>query len=46
MDTRRVEEIKERMRQKTTDELLAIWTKSDRNEWSEHAFEAIKPILI
>lgn len=38
-------QIKEKMEQKTTDELLAIWTKNDQSEWSEEAFAAIGQVL-
>lgn len=40
-----VEEVKERMQQKTNDELLSIWTKNDREQWSDDAFEAVKQVL-
>lgn len=33
------------MKEKSTEDLLAIWTKNDRNEWSEGAFEAIRQVL-
>lgn len=38
-------EVKKHMEQKTTDELLSIWIKNDREEWSNDAFEAVKQIL-
>ncbi len=34
------------MDQLGTDELLAIWTKNDRVEWTDNAFEAIKETLL
>lgn len=40
-----VDQIKERMQQKSDDELLAVWTKKDKTEWSEDAFEAVRQIL-
>jgi hypothetical protein len=38
-------EITSNMRDKTTEELLAIWTKHDRQEWSDQAFDAISQVL-
>jgi hypothetical protein len=35
------DQIAQEMRQKTTEELLAIWTRNDRGQWSEAAFNAI-----
>src|SRR5688572_18652885 len=31
---------------KETDELLEIWEKNDRTDWSEFAFESIREILL
>ena len=45
LNAKMVEEAKGWMLQKTIEELVAIWTKHDRNEWSEEAFEAIKQIF-
>ncbi len=42
----RVKEIAANMRGKPTDELLVIWNKNDREEWSEDAFGAIKQVLV
>ncbi len=41
-----IAEIKKHMEQKTTDELLSIWIKNDREELSNDAFEAVKLILL
>lgn len=46
MKTKMAAEIKKQMEQKTTDELLSIWIKNDREEWSNDAFEAVKLILL
>jgi len=40
-----VEGIKQVLNEKTTEELLDIWTKNDRSEWREEAFVAIQSIL-
>lgn len=45
MNPKMVEEIKGRLREKTSEELAAIWTKNDRSEWSEEAFQAIRQLL-
>jgi len=45
MNTRMAGEIKARIQEKTTDELLSIWTKNDRDEWSEETFEGIRQVL-
>lgn len=37
--------IKENIKSKTSDELVSIWVKNDREEWSDSAFEAIKQVL-
>ena len=39
-------EIAASMRQKTTEELLAIWTKNDRQQWPDMAFAAISRIFV
>lgn len=39
------EQIRIRMEQKTTEELLDIWKKNDRGEWTDAAFEVIRGIL-
>ena len=46
MAAKREDLIAASMRQKNTDELLAIWTANDRREWSDTAFEAISQVLI
>lgn len=40
------EQIYRNMNTKDTEELLEIWQKNDRVEWSETAFEMIKEILV
>jgi hypothetical protein len=45
MSTKTMDEITQSMGQKTTEELLAIWGKNDRKEWSDDAFEAIRQVL-
>jgi hypothetical protein len=42
---RLVDDIAERMRDKTSEELVSIYTKNDRVEWSDFAFEAIRRVL-
>jgi hypothetical protein len=39
-------QISERMKVKETDELLGIWRKGDREEWTEMALDVVKEILI
>ena len=39
-------EIKERMSQKSSADLISIWRANDRMEWADDAFTAIKEILI
>ena len=38
--------IRQKMREKDTEELLAIWKGNDREEWTEEAFEAVREILV
>jgi len=45
MNPKMLDEIKSRMNQKTSEELAVIWSKNDRREWSDEAFEAIRLIL-
>lgn len=45
MNDQRSEEIKKRMNEKTTEELLQIWVTNNHYEWSDDAFIAIKQIL-
>lgn len=40
------QEIFRRMKDKETEELLEIWKKNDRGEWSDDAFAAIHDILL
>ena len=40
-----VSEIHRRMGTRTTEELLQIWKKNDRKEWSDAAFEAVQLVL-
>jgi hypothetical protein len=41
MNSTFADQIVENMRQKPTEELLAIWARNDREQWSDAAFEAI-----
>lgn len=41
-----VESIRVNLREKSTEELLEIWKKNNREEWSDEAFEAIKELLV
>lgn len=45
MDTKRIAEIKVRMSEKSSADLLAIWRANDRTEWANDAFTAIREIL-
>lgn len=45
MSAIRIDEIKTRMEQKSNEELLEVWIKNDREEWSDDAFEAIREVL-
>lgn len=38
-------QIKSRMEQLSSEELLQIWTKNDRDEYAEHTFDIIREIL-
>ncbi len=40
-----VEQIRKRMEDKSTEELLEIWQKHDTDEWSSEAFDAIQQVL-
>ena len=40
------QQIYNRMQEKETEELLDIWKRSDRDEWSDDAFEIIHNILL
>ncbi len=42
---KRIEDIADKMRTRTTEDLTAIWTKNDRKEWSDDAFDAINMVL-
>lgn len=46
MDKKIVEQIRENMDPKSTDELVKIWKENDREQYSEAAFEAIKQLLL
>lgn len=46
MSKRLVDEIKKRMTERSTADLLAIWTENNLDEWSSYAFEAIRQILL
>jgi len=45
MDNSLRHEIHNRMNLKETDELLEIWQKNDRAEWSEEAFDVVRDVL-
>ena len=45
MNMKMVEDIRQNLANKTSDELLNIWKENDRQRWSESAFEAVKQIL-
>jgi hypothetical protein len=45
-DAELLKTIYQQMQLKDTDELLAIWSKNDRLEWSEEAFSIIHEILL
>ncbi len=45
MNDQRTEEIKKRMEEKTTEELLQIWVTNNRSEWSDDAFNVVRQIL-
>lgn len=45
MDTKIVRTIRDRMQEKSTQELVEIWTQNDRTQWTEYAFEAIRQLL-
>jgi hypothetical protein len=40
-----IEDIYSKMKEKSTEELLKIWTENDKAQYSEEAFEAIKQLL-
>lgn len=40
-----IEDIQEVFKDKTTEELLSVYKKNNRNEWSDDTFDAIKNIL-
>ncbi|MGD0077350.1 MAG: hypothetical protein ABSB91_01850 [Sedimentisphaerales bacterium] len=39
------DDIVEQMKNKTSEELINIWLKNDRTQWSDSAFEAIRQVL-
>ncbi|MCX7000578.1 MAG: hypothetical protein NT106_09845, partial [Candidatus Sumerlaeota bacterium] len=41
-----VEQIRQKMEEKSTRELLEIWKENDREKWSNEAFEAIHEVLL
>jgi len=45
MEEKRIMEIAKRMEEKSSQELLDIWNKNDRDEWTEEALEAVKKTL-
>lgn len=46
MTSKRIDDIKQHMREKTTAELTDVWVANDRNEWSDEAFEAVRALLV
>src|SRR5258707_10031449 len=46
MSTAEKEQIRQRMQEKDTEELLDIWTNNDRGEWTNLAFEVVREILV
>src|SRR5687768_12793556 len=40
-----IHSVRTRMREQTTEELLALWTTNDRVTWSPETFEAVKALL-
>ncbi|MBI3948129.1 MAG: hypothetical protein HY321_19585 [Armatimonadetes bacterium] len=45
-DSEWVRSIYRSLREKSTRELLRIWTENDREEWSERAFAAVRRVLV
>jgi hypothetical protein len=45
MNTKLADQIVETMQNKTTEELLEIWTTNDRGQWSDAAFDAVLQTL-
>ena len=45
MNHKETDRIKESLREKTSDELLDIWIKNDRSEWTDEAFIAVRDLL-
>lgn len=45
MDRKRIDEVKARMLERSSADLLAIWRANDRAEWAGEAFQAIQEIL-
>jgi hypothetical protein len=45
MDKVLADQIGRNMQQKTTEELLAIWSDNDREQWSDAAFDVIRETL-
>jgi hypothetical protein len=45
MNNKETTRIKESLQENTSDELLDIWTKNDRSEWTDGAFIAIRDLL-
>ena len=40
-----IKQLKERLEEKDTEELLAIWVENDKEKWREEAFQAIRELL-
>jgi len=46
MNSKMIEDIKKSMNERTNENLIGIWTKNDRREWSDEALEAVRLILV
>ena len=40
-----IKQLQERLEEKDTEELLAIWVENDKDKWREEAFQAIRELL-
>ncbi len=46
MDQELKDQIRSKMQEKDTQELITIWKKNDQTEWHEEAFDVIREILL
>ncbi len=46
MDQELKDQIRSKMQEKDTQELIAIWKKNDRTEWHEETFDVIREVLM